>query len=516
MTASQTTNQGTGETSGGGAAAAGTEAAVVAGRGALFIGFAKVYFMISGFLQQVLLTRLIGVREFGAFGVVNNVVSMLNNTVVQATIQSISKFTAEDDNRARAVQRAGLKIQVGVGAVLGLGFFIGAPWLAAFEKAPDYAGYFRVAAAIPFLYSLYAVFVGSANGLRRFRVQAGFDVGFSTAKTILLLGAAVLWKVTGAFLGFAAAALFILAVASRVMRLPAPAAGGAGALFPARRLGQYMGAVVAYGLLLNVVLNYDQPLLHHFAGVVDAQAAGVVAAHYQALRTLALLPYQALLVITFVIFPLVSRSTFTQDRDATRAYVTQTLRYALILAVGMGLALGARPGALLGILYKPEYGDGAQALPLLVAGECCLAMLGVSCAILNAAGRTTATLILMAVTLVVGGGAAATLVPAAQPGRPMLLAAAMATACGNAAGFVGAVVYVRRQLGGSPPLRTVARVALAVGVVVLVGRFIPTHGKLLGLAATVVLAAIYVGLLVISGEFGPDDRAKFARILRRR
>ncbi|HEY5090857.1 MAG TPA: hypothetical protein VIK30_12850, partial [Polyangia bacterium] len=60
------------------------EAAVVAGRGAIFIGFAKLYFMCSGFLQQVLLTRLVGLAEFGAFAVVNNVVSIVNNTVVQA------------------------------------------------------------------------------------------------------------------------------------------------------------------------------------------------------------------------------------------------------------------------------------------------------------------------------------------------------------------------------------------------------------------------------------------------
>ena len=61
--------------------------------------------------------------------------------------------------------------------------------IAAFEKAPRYATYFRIAAVSPFLYALYAVFIGSANGLRRFRTQASFDVGFSTAKTILLLGA---------------------------------------------------------------------------------------------------------------------------------------------------------------------------------------------------------------------------------------------------------------------------------------------------------------------------------------
>jgi O-antigen/teichoic acid export membrane protein len=500
-------------------------AGVEAGRGALFIGFAKIYFMISGSLQQLVLPRLVDAASFGAFGVVNNLVSIVNNTMVQATVQSISKFTAEDDRRQDAVKRAGLKMQLVVGGVLGLVFFLGAPLLAAFEKAPGYARYFRIAAAIPFLYALYAVFVGSANGLRRFRTQASFDVGFSTAKTILLLGLAAIWQVTGAFAGFVAAAVVILIASARVMGVPAlrvsadagGVAGGDEASFPASRLIAFMGAVVAYSLLVNVALNYDQPLLRRFAGMaVDGLAADHIAGHYQGLRTLALLPYQALLVITFVIFPLVSRATFAADRDATRTYINQTLRYALILAVAMGLCLGARPAALLAIVYRPEYGEGAPALPILVAGECCLALLAVSCAILNAAGRALAAVALMLLTLAVGVGAAFVLVPAAAPGAPMLVAAATSTALGMAAGFVASVIYLRSRLGGGLPLATVLRVGISAVAAALVGRFVPGHGKVAGLAAIAAVGVVYLGGLVVTGELGADDRAKLMRILRRR
>ena len=55
-----------------------------AGKGAVFIGIAKIYFMLSGFVQQVLLTRLIDLADYGAFAVVNNTISIVNNTVVQA------------------------------------------------------------------------------------------------------------------------------------------------------------------------------------------------------------------------------------------------------------------------------------------------------------------------------------------------------------------------------------------------------------------------------------------------
>ena len=157
----------------------------------------------------------------------------------------------------------------------------------------------------------------------------------------------------------------------------------------------------------------------------------------------------------------------------------------------MGLVLGARPAALLAILYKPEYGVGATALPILVAGECCLALLGVACAILNAAGRTAATLSFMAVTVAVGSGAAAILVPRATPGAPMLVAAAAATSLGMAAGFVASLVYLRVRLGGGLPPATVARVAASLAAAVVVGRFLPAHGKILGLATIAVVGVVY-------------------------
>ena len=47
-----------------------------------------------------------------------------------------------------------------VSVLLGLGFFLGAPVIADFVKAPGYVRYFRIAAAIPFLYAIYAVFIG--------------------------------------------------------------------------------------------------------------------------------------------------------------------------------------------------------------------------------------------------------------------------------------------------------------------------------------------------------------------
>ena len=491
--------------------------AVEAGRGALFIGFAKSFFMVAGFLQRVLLARVISPAEYGAFSVVNNAISTVNNTMVQGTIQSVSKFTAEDDARAGAVQRAGLKMQAVLGLVIAGVFVLAAPVIARFVKAPEHVSLFRVAAAIPLVYAFYAVYVGTANGLRKFHVQAGFDVGFSTAKTILLLAGAVVGRmlghsVAGAFVGFIAAALVILLVAGRTIGMRAGQQ-----TFPAWRLVAFMGGTLLYTLLINLALNYDLMLLRRFAGSAAPGApADVLASAYEAMRTLALLTYQALLVVTFVVSPLVSRATFAADREATATYVRQTLRLALILGVALAVTLSARPAALLAILYPKAYGVGAQALPILAAGIVALALLSIAGSIVTAAGRPDIAVGLVALTLAVGSALAFVLVPGSAPGSAMLTAAALATAFGMLAGLLAALVYLWRRFAALPPLLSVLRVGAAAILATGLGRVMPGEGKIAGLAATAAAGLAFAAALVLLREFGATDREKLAKILKLR
>jgi stage V sporulation protein B len=489
--------------------------AVEAGRGGIFLGAAKIFFIVSGFVQQMLLPRLLGAGGYGTYSFVVAAVSVLNNATVQGTINSVSKFTSEDDSRADAVKAAGLKLQLAVGGALGLVFFLAGPLVAWHYKNPEFKSLFRIVALIPLLYSIYSVFVGSANGLRRFRAQAGFDMSFSAAKTVLVLGGAIAAGAAGALAGWATTSLLILGLSAVVMRLPRR--DRIAAPFPMKRLLAFMGGIVLYTLLINLALNLDILLLRWFAALGAAAAhANELTGQYQGVRTFALLPYQLCLAITFVIFPLVSRSTFEQNRDATRAYVTQTLRYALIVAGAMAAVLVARPAGLLTLVYPAVFRDGAGALPVLVAGNVCLSLLGVSGSIINASGRLRASILLTALTVVSGTAAAFVLVPGQRPGPAMLTAAASATSFGTAVGLVTALVYLRRRFGAVAPLTTVLRVAAAVTAAVVVARLVPGQGKLLTVLVLPFAGVIFLGVLILLREFGAEDRAKFARIVGRR
>jgi len=80
---------------------------------------------------------------------------------------------------------------------------------------------------------------------------------------------------------------------------------------------------------------------------------------------------------------------------------------------------------------------------------------------------------------------------------------------------VAALVVLRARLGGLPPVATVARVALALAVALLAARVVPGHGKIVGFAVMALTGIAYVAVLVVTREFGAEDRAKFAKVFKR-
>jgi len=82
-------------------------------------------------------------------------------------------------------------------------------------------------------------------------------------------------------------------------------------------------------------------------------------------------------------------------------------------------------------------------------------------------------------------------------------------------GFVASAVYLRASLGGTPPPATLGRVGLGIAAGMVVGRLIPGQGRIVGLAAIALAAVAYLAVLLLTGELGPEDRAKLGRMLRR-
>ena len=498
--------------------------AAQAGRGVLFIAFAKFYFMIAGAVIEFVLPAVLSVATFGAYGVIASTVSPLNNVLITGTIQGVSRFTAQTPDQAREIQRAGFRMQTRIGVPIAIVFVALAPVLAWFFHDTSKTGPLMLSGAIVLAYAFYAVFVGTANGLRRFGTQAALDVTMATMRAGGIVGLAIAgFGLYGAIGGWVGAAGIIVVVAAFAVGLPGRSQGDRMSLAP---LTRFFSSVALYLILLNLIMFADQLLLKrltsewfsdHASGLkaqllavtpswlaADAveladpsKLADVQVGYYRAVQNLARLSYQAIIAVTFVIFPLVSRSTFVSDTDKTKAYVQTTLRYSLIFAGSIAVVFAANPRQLLDIPYASTYAEfGAPALVSLALGNVCFAVFAIGGTILNGAGLTRQAIAVAAITLVVAVVANAIVIPRFTPGRDVLLAAASATA---AAMFVGAVTVgwlLQRKLGAFLPALSVVRIAAAAGIAIAVGRVLSFRGAVMVLAESVVVGLVFLMCLI--------------------
>lgn len=504
-----------------------------AGRGVLYIAFAKFYFMFAGLFVQFRLPAIMSHVAWGSYSLVNSFVSPVNNVLVTGTIQTVSRFVAQEPDKARRVQHAVMRMHLRLGLVIAIVFVAAAPLVALAESDLGKTAPLMLAGVIVAGNAFYATFVGTANGLRLFHKQAGLDITFATVRTVGLVGMAMLGLgVVGVVAGWAIAVGLILIAAAMWVGLPGRI--DAADRLPVRPMMSYFIGVAIYLALFNVLMFVDTWLLKRFTtSYFDAHASELVAAvdraipwapraagyhaepsaladvqvgYYAAVQNLARISYQAIIAATFVVFPLVSQSTFADDKDTTRRYVQITMRYSLVFATAIAVVMTARPVDVLGLVYAPDFAElGGPALALLALGNVAFSMFAIAGTMLNGAGRTRAAIATAAITLAVAVVGNAIAIPLVTGSDRVLEVAAGVTSGAMVVGAVISALVVRRALGAFVPIVSVVRIAIASAVAIAVGRALPLHGKLATLAAAAIVGATFLVVLVATRELGRKD-----------
>jgi stage V sporulation protein B len=509
-------------------------AARSAGRGGIAIAGAKIYFILVGLVQQVALKHILGLQSYGALGRVQSIASVVYNPIVSTAVQGVSRTVsgAHDDEQDAATRRAllihGLAI-VPVAAV----FFLAAPAIAHAINAPHLTTALRIVTGVLFLYGLYTPLVGVLNGKRRFGAQAALDALFATLRTGGLLFGAWYFAKQGAFLGRAsseagvegALAGFVAAVVV-ILFVSLPVAGigraGRGGLSTRQHLA-FVAPLLIGQLALNMLFQSDLTLLGRFAADSAAAAgmgverADTLAGAYRNAQLFCFLPYQLLLSVTFVLFPLLASAQRDGDREAIRGYVRTGVRLALVLAGAMVSVTAGLSGPLLNLVFGADSAAlGAEAMLVLALGLGAFAIFGILTTVLTSIKheRMSAALTLAALSLVV---VLCFVFVRGQPfGKGMLLRTALATAAGLFSATLLAAGAVRKHAGAVVAPVTLLRVSVALAIAATVGRQLPPPGKLMTLLYAAAVGVIYLGVLIASRELGRADLATIGNVLGRR
>ncbi len=493
-----------------------------AGRGLVSIAGAKAYFIVTSYAVQLLLPRIFGeAKEFGLYSATMSGVTILTNVLIVATIQSVSKFVSEDEARAEVTLRQGLRVQTLVGGILALGLFALAPAIAGALLDDQLTKLVRIASVVVFAYALYAVVVGSLNGRHWFGKQARLDAAFSTLRTAgILTGAALGFGAVGAVAGFATAAASILSVSLIWIGFGKP-----GTPIPLRRWVGFMAPIWTYQICLNGMLLIDIQVLKRtateiaMAGLVGGQAAVDLAnqyvGYYRAAQTFAFVPYQLIISMTFIVFPMISKATSIGDRETARTTIQHAMRLSLLLLLLVAAPTSGAAHGVMRLAYPVEYVAGAPALSVLVFGVGAFALFAVAATAISGAGKPSMAAMIAGVSLVVVIVANRILVMRAPLGAQSLEAAAVGTTTGMFLALLLSAWVIRRTFGVFIPPATWLRALLAAAAGYGAASALDDGSRAMALVALFVGFAAAAATLVITRELSGDDWQALRRIVRR-
>ncbi|MGE3632170.1 MAG: lipopolysaccharide biosynthesis protein [Sandaracinaceae bacterium] len=503
-------------------AAAAPDEAKRAGRGFLWVASAKVLFIVSAFGVTVALPVLFGDDAvYGRFAVVFGAAALLNNVLISSTLQTVSKLVSEDPANARRSVRQALLLQLGIGLSLGGSIALFAPLIAEHvyhdgARTP----LLRIAGAVVLCYAMYAALVGALNGQKRFDAQARLDMTFSFLRTAGLLGgAAAGFGAVGAFGGFGLAAMTILGIAMMVVGVGEP-----GSVIPWSRWRALLLPIAGYQAALSGLMLVDLQVLNvlgeHLASPLGADAARELAdrlaAYYSGAQRFALVPYQTVLAVTFVVFPFVSQATAMGDEEAAKRYVAGAFRFSFLqlLMVAAPIA-GAADGVLL-VSFPDTYVAAADALRILIMGQVAFALFAIGATILTSGGHAAQALkIASAALVVVLVATTAAIYAVGVEGDAILAATAAGTSLGTLVAFAATGYSVYVMFGALIPMRSVVRGAIAGAVGFATAYFVP-HTSVVGVLGAMIGGAIaYALTLAITGEVGKEELALVQRVLKR-
>src|SRR5882724_1815864 len=478
--------------------------AAIAGRGAIYITAAKIWFIVSGYGITVTLAHLLTIERYGLYRVVINTVSIINAVIVTGTYQTVSKYVSQEPEKADSIKWKALGLQVYVGGAATLGFVLLAPMVASLLNDPRLTGWLRLASLITLSYSFYSVYTGYFNGKKRFDIQAGLDISYSTLKLVFIVLLAWLgFGVTGSVGGFALAAASALVISAIIAR-----GGDRKGDARAGQLLKFQSYLLLFTFVLMLLQRVDLMLIKALSSP-DATTASENAAYYSAAVDIANITYQIIVSVTFVIFPLVSQSTFADDRRRTQGYISNTLRYTLMVMALTATLFSSSASGVLRWIYRDTYQAGSPALRIVAFGMLFFGLLYIVTTIISASGQPGVCLFIGVITLVTSTALNALLIPSRG-----LVGAATATTVSMLVGTVLACAYLWRRFRTLMSFTSTLRIAACAGVVYGASLLFSPASKVLVIAQLIGLSVTYVMVLVLSGELGRDDLRLIGRVAR--
>jgi stage V sporulation protein B len=393
--------------------------------GLSFLTASSLLFILSGYIINVVIARLLGPERYGSYGVVLSVWTIVNLILTSGLPQAVSKFVSAHDAHPDDILKSALKLQVILITISTTVYIVSTPLIAEILNDPSLIPYLKLSGLIIPFYSLYSLYIGYHNGLHNFFRQSLMGITYAIFKAIGVISLAYFFGLAGALLGFVISPIIAWVIGFKFPKTNVKH-------FAYKKLILFSLPLIGFTVFMTLLQSvglYSVKIL-----ISDTKAAGF----YTAIQNIAIIPFYLLGSISQIIFPSISKSTQDNDDVRSKRLVIKSFGLIVLVLIPACAMISLLGKTLIQILFSTQYLPAAPALSVLAWSYAGLTLFSYFSNTLNGAGypyRSVVASIIGVLGAIVG---CLVLIP-----RYGLIGAAISTGIGTftSAGISGAIVY---------------------------------------------------------------------------
>ena len=491
-------------------------------KSAMWVTISEILFNLSGFVIHSVLGRFLGPAEYGRYGIIitltTMVIILIGNGIPTAMSKYISEYFETNPGMVKVIKRQAIILQTIIIGAITIIFFLSIPLIAKALGDSTLIPLFRISTLIIPAFAAASFYFSYYTGLHKFNLQAALKTIRSIFRIGFVLGLAYLWKVEGSIIGYIVAPGSVFLVAFLVDKfyinpklkkqegtgknIPSDNRSGSfiplsgtqdDQVFPWKNLVNYAWQIVIFFLAYELLISID---LYLVKGITrDDNITGI----YNATLTVGRIPYYIFYAMTIFLLPMISRSTSNNNHEETTKILSQSIRIMLILLVPIIILMSIYSKPILVDFYGAKFSSGALAMSILEYGVGFLTIFYVMSFAMNGAGKTKIVMIISLVGFVINAVLNYFLIK-----EYSIIGSAIATTITSFVIMIWLLYYLRRDFGASIGIKTILKTFFSAAIMYLAS-FLFSKGEITFIAWSIILFALYLLVLYFLREIGKND-----------
>jgi stage V sporulation protein B len=476
-------------------------------KASLWLTLSELFFNLSGYVTHSILGRTLGPAEYGRYGLIITIATMMVVLIGRGVPIAMSKYLSEvwktDPAQVNHIKKVGATVQFFIIVLTTALYYFLAPVFANLLNDPSLTPLFRLSSFIIPTFALASFYVYYFTGTQQFNIQSvlKFFRGFSKIFFIAIL--ALFFSTKGAIIGHALAPLSVFLLAfgidwrrhkkinnlhtkekNRKTKLPK---------LKARSLLNFAWPITLFMLFYEIMIHID---LYMVKGILQNDT---LTGFYNASLTVGRLPYYAFYFLTIILLPKISESTANNTTEETKKIMTSAMRFLFMLIIPAVTLLAVFTPSALDFFYGGDYAPATDALRVLSVGLGFLTVFYILAFVLNGAGKNKIPMWTAFVGLIIN-----TVLSFYFISFFGIMGAALATTITSFLIMLVAIITTEKYVSSFLTFIPILKYFIATAVIGIIANYLP-QGKFIFIFWSILLLITYFVILYLLKEIKATD-----------